>query len=507
MSDRPSHLITFLGTSKYDRVFYGWPDGPQVQTSLFPTALPRFLPEIRSATVFVTEESEAKYGQELDAQWPDGWRPEHVLIPKGSSADELWEIFDKVVNAVPPDCRVVFDITHAFRSIPLISVLAVAYLWSARDIQLQALVYGAYEARTGDPEVAPVFDLTPMVNLLEWLAAVERFRHHLDGEPLRRLLDQIQGQAYQSPSPQRPTQLKNAGNAVKRLTDALLLGRVREVLTEAPRLLHALANPQLRDEAGRWAKPLSLMLEPIQAVLREIARGPETDLDAHYNLARFYNDRRLYVLAITLLREWIISKACQAAGVQGRGLFDGGQREEIERVLGECYAARRDEKPRPTEPQWLASFAAEPAFDLWFKVPNVRNDVDHAGMRPNPTEAERLIANIRQLFSDPPAPEQELSMPEPEIVFYGIGVAEPTTPDAPLPPLPPIPRGSLVVIEGRAPIWRYALAWHRLHGSPAGAIGVYDPRLGAVIVASHCPQFREGQVLDVQPPAGTSQGG
>lgn len=88
----------------------------------------------------------------------------------------------------------------------------------------------------------------------------------------------------------------------------------------------------------------------------------------------------------------------------------------------------------------------------------------------------------------------------PEVLFYSIGVDQPITPDEPLPPLPAIPRGALVVIEGRAPIWRYALALHRLHGSPAGAIAVYDPRLGAVVVASHHPEFREGQVRDVQPP-------
>jgi len=88
------------------------------------------------------------------------------------------------------------------------------------------------------------------------------------------------------------------------------------------------------------------------------------------------------------------------------------------------------------------------------------------------------------------------------VVFYSIGVDQPITPDAPLPPLPAIPRGALVVIEGRAPIWRYAMAWHRLHGSPAGAIAVYDPRLGAVVVASHRPDFRDGQVLDLQPPSG-----
>lgn len=85
-------------------------------------------------------------------------------------------------------------------------------------------------------------------------------------------------------------------------------------------------------------------------------------------------------------------------------------------------------------------------------------------------------------------------------VFYSIGVEEPIAPDAPLPPVPDIPLGALVVVEGRAPIWRYGRAFHRLHGSPAGAIAVYDPRLGAVIVASHRPEYRDGQIVDLTPP-------
>jgi len=93
---------------------------------------------------------------------------------------------------------------------------------------------------------------------------------------------------------------------------------------------------------------------------------------------------------------------------------------------------------------------------------------------------------------------------EREVVFYSIGVNDPIGPDCELPPLPPIPRGAMVVIEGRAPIWRYGLAFHRLHGSPAGAVAVYDPRLGAVVVASHAPGIADGQVFDVTPPEGTS---
>ncbi|MBN1322929.1 MAG: hypothetical protein JW986_02880 [Methanotrichaceae archaeon] len=41
------------------------------------------------------------------------------------------------------------------------------------------------------------------------------------------------------------------------------------------------------------------------------------------------------------------------------------------------------------------------------------------------------------------------------------------------------------------------MALHLLHGSPAAAIAFYDPRLGAVIVASHSPEYAIGQVIDL----------
>ena len=82
-------------------------------------------------------------------------------------------------------------------------------------------------------------------------------------------------------------------------------------------------------------------------------------------------------------------------------------------------------------------------------------------------------------------------------VIYSIAVSSPITPAEPLPTLPEIPRGSLVVVEGRAPIWRYGMALHLLHGSPAAAIAFYDPRLGAVVVASHSQEWSEGDVIDI----------
>lgn len=86
------------------------------------------------------------------------------------------------------------------------------------------------------------------------------------------------------------------------------------------------------------------------------------------------------------------------------------------------------------------------------------------------------------------------------LVIYSIAVPTPITPTEPLPPLPEIPRGSLVIVEGRAPIWRYGIALHLLHGSPAAAVAFYDPKLGAVVVASHSREWMVGQVVDVTIP-------
>ena len=92
-------------------------------------------------------------------------------------------------------------------------------------------------------------------------------------------------------------------------------------------------------------------------------------------------------------------------------------------------------------------------------------------------------------------------MPEkPCIVFWNIGVEGPITPADPLPEMPDIPRGAVLVVGGRGPIWRYGMAFHAVHGSPAAAVAVFDPRLGAVVVASHDPKYREGEVLNVEWP-------
>jgi CRISPR-associated protein Csx3 len=57
-----------------------------------------------------------------------------------------------------------------------------------------------------------------------------------------------------------------------------------------------------------------------------------------------------------------------------------------------------------------------------------------------------------------------------------------------------------VIISGRGPIWLYAYLVHELH--PTAWVACYDPRLGAVVVATHSDLVRIGDVILIEPPNG-----
>jgi CRISPR-associated Csx2 family protein len=68
-----------------------------------------------------------------------------VDIPDGKSEEELWEIFEAISKAVQEGDEIVFDITHGFRSLPMIAMLTIAYLKQVKGVKVQHVVYGVYE--------------------------------------------------------------------------------------------------------------------------------------------------------------------------------------------------------------------------------------------------------------------------------------------------------------------------------------------------------------------------
>ena len=124
---------------------------------------------------------------------------EPVLIPAGKSENEIWDIFRIVYNTLNRNNRVVFDITHAFRSIPMLAIVILNYAKVMKNIVIDGIYYGAFEVLGSISEAksiqqeerrVPILDLTSFDRLMEWSVAVDRFAGAGDAELVSKLADQ-----------------------------------------------------------------------------------------------------------------------------------------------------------------------------------------------------------------------------------------------------------------------------------------------------------------------------
>jgi len=54
-----------------------------------------------------------------------------------------------------------------------------------------------------------------------------------------------------------------------------------------------------------------------------------------------------------------------------------------------------------------------------------------------------------------------------------------------------------VIFDGRGPVWGFGMLIHEAHPTPW--VACRDPRLGAVVVASHSPDRKVGEVIEFPP--------
>ena len=357
-------LITTLGAGEYKPVTYRWNDHTY-ETSFIQEAFVHWLkPE--TTYVLLTEGARETHWNNLCQRLQEHTQIVEVDIPDGKSEAELWEIFEAISEVVQEGDEIAFDITHSFRSLPMIALLTIAYLKQVKGVNVQYVLYGAYEAR--DNQGAPVFDLTPFADLLDWLAAAKMFTATGDSSELGRLIQDVQDAAHRNKEAygdSLPLALKNFGAALAEVSDDLLLARVSNL----PKSVRKLAERQsaANTEVPQWAQPLTLLLDKIADAYEPFQ---DDSLPTQATLIRWYLDHNHIVQAMTLAREWVVSYHLHKEGKDWR---DPHEREWMEQLLGEFL------KLSP----------------LWSKITGTRNDLAHCGF--GRAEGQVLsAASIRQ---------------------------------------------------------------------------------------------------------------
>lgn len=386
-------VITFLGVDPYDKVTYDW-DNHTHTTDLFPEALGIWLQQDMSEMlVLLTKEAKnSRNWERLQARLNGKVMLNPQDIPSGKNQEELWAIFNKLTTSLSFGDEIVFDITHAFRSIPFLALLAVAFLRTTQSVHMQHLLYGAYDARDKKTKRVPVFDLKPFLVSLEWITAADQFVHTGNGQRLAELV----------PDSLQP--LRDLRDNIKDIADGLHLLRPMQVMHEAAQLSQrtAAAAPIIEQTVPSFAT----LLGRVQDAYSRFGLMDPTDhhnaklsLRQQLSMVEWYTEHGQIVQALSLAREWLPSLLCYHFGLDP---MEGKNRADMELLLGGGKDSRSGNiSPRLSE--WPDVRTGERLRKLWgggLNLANLRNDVLHAGFRKKPRDTSTVVEETEKVLCE-----------------------------------------------------------------------------------------------------------
>jgi CRISPR-associated Csx2 family protein len=95
-----------------------------------------------------------------------------VLIPYCRDEREQVDLLRIMADHVAHDDIVDIDVTHGFRHLPMIALLAALHLRVTRKAEIRGIWYGAFDPDTGD---APVHNLTGLLRIADWVQALHTY--------------------------------------------------------------------------------------------------------------------------------------------------------------------------------------------------------------------------------------------------------------------------------------------------------------------------------------------
>jgi len=97
-----------------------------------------------------------------------------VLIPFARNTAEQIEVLTLLAAQVHAGERLSLDVTHSFRHLPMLALVAARYLSHVSKVTVSELYYGALEM-TGPDGITPVLRLSGLLRMLDWVEALATY--------------------------------------------------------------------------------------------------------------------------------------------------------------------------------------------------------------------------------------------------------------------------------------------------------------------------------------------
>ncbi len=338
-----------------------------------------------------------------------------IDIPIGKSESEIWEIFEAIFKNIQENDEVIFDITHAFRSIPMLAIIALNYARILKSIKILGVFYGAFEALGNfrqaaqiplKDRTAPILNLTSFIGLFEWTNVLNYFLNSGDAslilektkEDTQPILKETKGK-HESAS-----NIKKFCNKLNYLTELIRTCRGYALITYDFNEL----RQYLQKNQGSIIRPLNPLLEKISLKLKDFKTN---SISNGYNAVKWCIDHNLIQQGFTLLQETLISELVARFFSEDQILKKNKRRIITQALIIKAKSTPKEKWQIPLDienkEEWenniqrILSEISPELTTLYSQITEYRNDMNHAGFRENALVPkkfrESLIESYNQL--------------------------------------------------------------------------------------------------------------
>lgn len=329
-----------------------------------------------------------------------------IPIPDGFSENEIWNIFETVYNILDTDDEIYFDVTHAFRSIPMLVVVLINYAKFLKSVNLKSIAYGAFEKLGPAYQVekmninqrnAPILELKSFSDLQDWTSAASEF---LNTGRLKKIIEKV-----------------NQDNNIKLFdfSNEILTCRGVEIQNSEKLLNLKKVLKNVPDEKPPFKEIKEKIIDKVKDYKQE-------DVLNGFRAVKYCIDFDLVQQGITLLIESIISKVIVDIGVKAKEKLTNYkvrnvvsvclQKESIDQVNIDDFLNKREKEYETKKQKKIIEYSSyrESIFNLSYKKDltnkvfselseRVRNDINHAGYRNEPIESNDFISKLEYYYS------------------------------------------------------------------------------------------------------------
>ena len=413
-------FISFLGTSNYHNCNYVSPDKQPVKDIKYvqeATIIQHCLDYDRFFIFTTSEAFEKNWQNNGHKDRQDNILPneglqtrlailqlkspaEAVEIDEGFSQKEIWAIFQKVFDKIEKDDEIIFDITHAFRFLPMLGMVLINYLKTLKNVKINGIYYGAFEALgpAWKVEKIPIeernvniLDLSSFSLLQDWTSAANALVAYGDvkkitnlaNEGIKPILKDTKGKDEAARA------MRNFITPLNAIFDNIATCRGKELFESKG---YDDINTSLKELKKDLIPPMAPLIDKLEEALQTF-NSADTIING-FRIVRLCIDYNWIQQGYTILFETSLSYILSQNNLDYQKLLNREiasacltiHNRNIPKHQWKGFAA---ENPEITE-KILHSVVLRQIADDMAALQDMRNDINHSGFRTNPSDYNGL---------------------------------------------------------------------------------------------------------------------